>query len=72
MWLRYRHASLSIFPSPNWMRYSFFIEDVKATIRLLLGILILISLYHKTPEVGEFMFLDPGKVHRLLLGLALV
>ena len=49
-----------------------FVEDVKATIRLL-GVLILGDLSLKTPEVvSKFMFLDPGEVEHLLLDLASV
>ena len=48
------------------------VEDVKATLRLL-GVLILCNLSRKTPKVmGEFMFLDPDEVERLLLDLASV
>ena len=48
------------------------VEDIKATIRLL-GVLVLTNISPQTPEVvGEFMFLDPGEVQRLLLDLASV
>ena len=49
-----------------------FVENVKATLRLL-GVLILSNHIRKTPKVvGKFMFLDPGEVEHLLLDLVFV
>src|SRR5882757_9898426 len=48
------------------------VEAVEETIRLL-GVLILADISPKTPKVvGQFMSLDPGEVHCLLLDLASV
>ena len=73
---------LGMQPSPNdrpfteldtlYMGILSSVEDVRVTLRLL-GVLILCDLPAKSPQmVGEFMFLDPGEVERLLLDLVSV